>query len=308
MSFQNNKSEVEKGEEWVIELHPQEVSADALAVVEKFVNKEELSCCNEVVAEEVLVAANYLQMDVLQADVLEVVKKVINNVNCVNYYNDYGQTRGISRVEAIIMSAIVWPAEAARRRKYGKTDLVIKLQQFPFKCHKTVLASASKKIKGILDQDPSIGTIEGEQLGLTDQNVQLAYNLFEQIYRNEEYFGSSSSKYSPLEVLKLISNLEMTDQYFQSILEDLCRQISVSNVGEIYQAGRQLGQEEVVSIALSYLSFKIQDPPLQSLFLALPLQHVSQVLASSRLNVPDELTVGKLALKWLEAQQKVTFS
>ena len=304
MSFQNNKSEVEKGEEeWVIKLYPQEVSADALAVVEKFVNKEELSYRDEGVAEEVLVAANYLQMDVLQADVLEVVKKGINNANCLNYYMNYVIGRGIGRLEAFIMSSIVRPAEAARRRKYGKTDLVIKLQQFPFNCHKTILASASKKIKGILDRDPRIGIIEGEQLGLTDQNVQLAYNLFEQIYLNEE-----TRKYSPLEELKLISILEMTDQYFQSILEELCRQISVRNIGELYQAGTQLGQEDVVRIALHYFTFKIQDPHLESLFLALPLHHVSQVLASSRLNVPDELTVGKLALKWLEAQQKVTFS
>ena len=68
-----------------------------------------------------------------------------------------------------------------------------------------------------------------------------------------------------------------------------------------------MGQTGVVNIALQYLAFKILDPSLESLFLGLPLKEVSEVLASSRLNVPDELTVGKLALKWIEAQQKVRF-
>ena len=164
------KSELEK-EQWVLELLSEDVSADALAVVEKFINQDELSYSDEVVAEEVLLAANYLQMDILQADVLPGVKKLITNVNCVNYYNNYCHTRGIRKLETFIMSAIVWPSEAARRRKYGRSDLVIKLQKFPFKCHKTLLASASKKIKMILDQDSSIAIIEGVDLGLTDQNV-----------------------------------------------------------------------------------------------------------------------------------------
>ena len=80
------------------------------------------------------------------------------------------------------------------------------------------------------------------------------------------------------------------------------------SAGELYVAGIKMGQEDVVNIALHYLTFKIQDIALESLFLALPLHHVRKVLASSRLNVPDELTVGKLSLKWMEAQQKVKLS
>ena len=307
LSFQQNKSEVET-DQWVIELNPQEVSAKALAVVEKFVNKDELSYPDEVVAEQVLVAANYLQMDGLQAEVLEGVKKAINNANCVKYHAEYCAVRGVGQLDTYIMSTIVRPAEMARRRKYGRSDLVIKLSKtFPFKCHKTVLASASKKIKGILERNSSIEIIEGEDLGLTSRNVQQAYNLFEQIYLNEESFVSSSMEDS-LEVLKLISTLEMTDDLYLSHLEGLGRQVSVGNVGELYHTGLELGQEEVVNLGLQYLTFKIQHPDLESLFLALPRNHVSQVLASSRLNVPDELTVGKLALKWVEAQEKVKLS
>ena len=80
------------------------------------------------------------------------------------------------------------------------------------------------------------------------------------------------------------------------------------SAGELYVAGIKMGQEDVVNIALHYLTFKIQDLALESLFLALPLHHVRKVLASSRLNVPDELSVGKMALKWMEAQQKVRLS
>ena len=281
------------------------MSANSLSVVEKFVNEDDLSYRHLELPEKVLAAANYLQMEVLQDDVLGVIKKKITNVNCVTYFNKYCATRGIPKLETFIMSAIVRPSEVARRRKYGGFDLVLKLQQFPFKCHKAILAFASKKIKGILDRDASIEVIEGKDLGLTHQDdVNLAYNLFEQIYLNETSFCSSSMKES-LQVLKLISILDLPDHLYQSNLEDLCRKFSVSNLGECYRAGVELGQKEVVNIALQYLAFKIQDPSLESLFLALPLQEVSEVLASSSLNVPDELTVGKLALKWIEAQQKV---
>ena len=111
-----------------------------------------------------------------------------------------------------------------------------------------------------------------------------------------------------LKVLKLVSLLELSEQFYQSTVESLCRQGSVSNVGELYDAGVEMRQEDVVNIALQYLIFKIQDLALESLFLALPLHHVRKVLASTRLNVPDELTVGKLALKWMSAQQKVKLS
>ena len=281
------------------------MTANSLAVVEKFVNQDDLSYRNDELPEKLLASANYLQMDVLQNDVLQVIRKKINNLNCVTYYNDFCVNRGILKLESFIMSTIIRPAEAARRRKYGRFDLVIKLQQFPFKCHKAILSSASEKIKRILNQDATLEMMEGKDLGLTRQDdVQLAYSLFEQIYLNEESFGTHSMKES-LQVLKLITVLDLTDHFYQSKLEDLCRHVSVSNVGECYQAGVEMGQTGVVNIALQFLAYKIQDPSLESLFLALTLQHVSEVLSSSRLNVPDELTVGKLALKWMEAQEKV---
>ena len=206
------------------------------------------------------------------------------------------------------MSSIVRPAEVARKRKYGSFDLELKLQEFPFKCHKAILSKASKKIQGILDRDDSIEVLEGKDLGLSDkEDFQLAYNLFEQIYHNEESFGSSNMEES-LRVWKLISVLDLTESLYQSNLEGLCRHVSVSNVGDCYRAGLERGQKEVVNIALQFLAFKIQDASLQSLFLSLSLQQVTEVLSSSRLNVPDELTVGQLALKWIEKQQKVIFN
>ena len=281
------------------------MTANSLAVVEKFVNQDDLSYRNDELPEKLLASANYLQMDVLQNDVLQVIRKKINNLNCVTYYNDFCVNRGILKLESFIMSTIIRPAEAARRRKYGRFDLVIKLEHLPFKCHKAILSSASEKIKRILNQDATLEMMEGKDLGLTRQDdVQLAYSLFEQIYLSEESFGTHSMKES-LQVLKLITVLDLTDHLYQSKLEDLCRHVSVSNVSECYQAGVEMGQTVVVNIALQFLAYKIQDPSLESLFLALTLQHVSEVLSSSRLNVPDELTVGKLALKWMEAQEKV---
>ena len=300
-SFQKDKSEEE---DRVLQLHPEEVTAEAFLVLADFVKKSELCFQSQEVAEEVLVAANFLQMDAVQDEVLEVIKKMVTKDNFVIFYNKYCVTRGLSKLQTFIMSTIVLPAEAARRRKYGPPDLVIKLHQFLFKCHKAVLVSASKKIRRILEANSSIKIIEGKDLGLTHENAQLAHNMFERIYLNEESFGVSSMSDS-LEVLKLITILELKENLYQFHVESLCRRVSVSNVGQIYHAGLEMGLEDVVSLALQYLTFRIGHPSLQSLFLALPLQHVSQVLGSSSLNVPDELTVGKLALKWMEAGEKV---
>ena len=300
-SFQKDKSE-EEGR--VLQLHPDEVTAEAFLVLAEFVRHSVLSCPSEEVAEEVLVAANFLQMDAVQDEVVELIKKMVTKDNFVIFYNKYCVTRGLSKLQTFIMSTIVLPAEAARRRKYGPPDLVIKLQQFQFKCHQAVLVSASRKVREIVEANSSIKIIEGKDLGLTHENAQLAHNMFERIYLNEESDGSDSIS-DLLEVLKLIKILEMEDQLYQAQVESLCRRVSVSDVGQIYQAGVEMGLEDVVSLALQYLSFRIAQPSLQSLFLALPLHHVSQVLASSSLNVPDELTVGKLALKWLEAGEKV---
>ena len=308
-SFNKDKSEEER-EERVLQLHPEQVSAEALLVIAAFVNNSILIYTTEELqleqAEEILVAANFLQIDVVQDSVLELIKKMVSKENFVIFYNKYCAA-GLRKLQTFIMSTIVLPAEAARRRKYGPVDLVIKLQQFQFKCHKAVLVSASKKIRAILEANSSIQIIEGADLGLTHENAQLAHNMFERIYLNEESFGSDSMSDS-LEVLKLITILELKDSLYQSHVESLCRRVSVSNVGQIYSAGVEMGLEDVVSIALQYLTFRIAQPSLQPLFLALPLPHVSQVLASSSLNVPDELTVGKLALKWLETREKVTIT
>ena len=305
-SFNKDKSEEER-EERVLQLHPEQVSAEALLVMAAFVNNSILIYTTEELqleqAEEILVAANFLQIDVVQDSVLELIKKMVSKENFVIFYNKYCAA-GLRKLQTFIMSTIVLPAEAARRRKYGPPDLVIKLQQFPFKCHKAVMVSVSKKVRRILDANSSIKIIEGKDLGFTDENAQLAYNMLERIYLNEESFGSESMSDS-LEVLKLITILELKDNFYKSHVGSLCRWVSVSNVAEIYHAGVEMGHEEVVSIALQFLTFKIRDPSLQPFFLKLPLQHVCKVLSSSRLNVPDGRAAGQLALKWLETEEKV---
>ena len=302
-SFQKDKSEEER-EAQVLQLHPEEVTPEVFFVLADFVKKSELNYQGEEMAEELLHAADYLQMDAVQNQMVEVIKKMVTRENFVTFYNKYCVTRGLSKLQTFIMSTIVLPAEAARRRKYGPPDLVIQLHQFLFKCHKAVLVSVSKKVRRIVEGNSSIKTIEGKDLGLTHENAQLALNMFERIYLNETSFGSESMSDS-LEVLKLISILELKDNLYQSHVESLRRWVSVSNLGEIYQTGVEMGHEELVNVALQFLTFAIRDPSLQPLFLSLPLQHVVKVLASSRLNVPDELTVGKLALQWLEAGEKV---
>jgi len=295
---------LQKGdEEKVHQLKSDFCSAEALLVLEKYVNQGVLSWSSNEEAEEVMSAANFLLMEALQVQVVEPVKKLITKDNFVNYYNKYCVTRGITHLKTFIRSTIVLPAEAARKRKFGKFDLTVKLHQLDFHCHKAPMCSTSQKMKNIIVRDPNIDTIEGAELGVNVENAQLVYNMLERVYLNEQSVQMTSVQQS-LNVLKLTRSLQLFEEQSKGCLDYITRNISVSNCAQIYQAGLELGLEEMVRIALLYLAYKITDLALLPLFLSLPLQHVCQVLADSKLNVPEELFVATLAFKWMDNQNK----
>ena len=82
-----------------------------------------------------------------------------------------------------------------RRRKYGTFDLNMKLGQLVFKCHWSVLSSMSLVIKAVLGEDKEVDrVIDSSSFGITSENSQLFYNLFELVYLGREvsWKGSES--------------------------------------------------------------------------------------------------------------------
>ena len=288
-----------------LKLDPEFCSAEAMTVLEEFINFGDLDYSSPEQAEEVMKAANYLLMPEAEKHSVERVMRLISKQNFVNYYQTYCVTRGIIRLQNFIMSTIVWPSNAARRRKYGKFDMTIKLSHLEFPCHQSLMSAASQRIQNILTspaQSPH-PTLDGRELGISSQNAQVAFNFLEWIYLNE-HLAPVTSMADCLTVLRLGQRLLLSERQINPCLQYLSSHVSLSNVSQILQVGVDVGQEEVRRIALLYLIYKISD--LEPLFLSLSLQDVCTVLSDSRLNVQDELTVAQLAFKWVAKQNKVS--
>ena len=74
-----------------------------------------------------------------------------------------------------------------RRRKYGGFDLNLKLGQLVFKCHWSVLSSMSQKIKSVLGDNQIVDrVVDSSSFGITSENSQLFYNVFELVYLGRE--------------------------------------------------------------------------------------------------------------------------
>ena len=287
----------------IIELDPEICTVGAVSVLTDYINTDYINLSAPEEAEEVLKAANFLLLVEAQDFAVESVKKLVSRKNFVNFYHEYCVSRNIRQLEPIITS-IVRPGEAARRRKYGKFDLRLRLHQLDFPCHKAVVSAVCQKVKTIIADNPDIEMIEGRDLGVDYENAPAAYNMLESVYLNQQ--GEPLSSVSEcLTVMKLCRSMQWSSPLSQSCMDYLSRHISVSSLGQIYQSGLEAGLEDVRRLALLYLAYRISQPGLQSLFLSLSLQDVCRVLSESRLNVPDEATVAELAIKWAEQPNKV---
>ena len=74
-----------------------------------------------------------------------------------------------------------------RKRKYGGFDLNLKLGQLVFKCHCSVLSSMSQRIKTVLGENKVVDRgVDSSSFGITCENSQLFYNVFELVYLGRE--------------------------------------------------------------------------------------------------------------------------
>jgi len=138
------------------------------------------------VAFELLQATNYLQMDSVQAQTVEYLKKLVSKTNFLTVY-DFAVVRGITSLSSYITSTIIKPAEVMRRRKYGVFDMNLKLGQLVFKCHQAVLSSMSLRIKTVMMENQGGDRIvDSASFGIGSENSQLFYNVFELVYLGME--------------------------------------------------------------------------------------------------------------------------
>ena len=72
----------------------------------------------------------------------------------------------------------------------------------------------------------------------------------------------------------------------------------------MYLACKQTKNEDLINLVLYFIMFKIGE--LKDLFLELRLPEVCKILASSYLNVKDEMEVVKLATEWIGRNDKVS--
>jgi len=184
--FHMSNMDMDMMNEKTVELNSEFVSSEAWAVLKIYVELGELQLHDEV-AFEVLQASNYLQMDSVQADTVEYLKKLVSKTNFLTVY-DFAVLRGITTLSNYITSTIIKPAEVMRRRKYGGFDLNLKLGQLVFKCHWSVLSSMSQKIKSVLGDNQMVvdRVVDSFSFGITNENSQLFYNVFELVYLGRE--------------------------------------------------------------------------------------------------------------------------
>jgi len=251
---------------------------------------------------EVLEAANYLQIESLQSKVVKYIKTFINKVNHLHYYNNFVSTRGIQALGNFIKSTIIKPAEQVRKRKYGKFDLTVSLGHFDFKCHKAVLSAASSKIKDYITANPSCEQIDGTKVGVNFENAQNVYNLLELVYLDSASIIGFTSVFDAISVFQVLQDFKFSSKYVESCLSYLKRKVNMENIRQVYLACKQTKNEDLINLVLYFIMFKIGE--LKDLFLELRLPEVCKILASSYLNVKDEMEVVKLATEWIGRNDK----
>ena len=285
-----------------VELEPDIVSELALEVIKAYLDSNRLDLKNGLEAFEVLEAANYLKIESLEPLAEIQIKKYIDKRNVLDILDKYVEGMGNQRLGSYISSTIIKPAENARRRKYGKFDLTLKLGPLEFRCHKAVLAAASDKMKTeLVDLPTGQNVINATDIGVTAENSQHAFNLLDLIYVSQDL--SFSSVEDALSVLKILEDLRMSPKYFQTCYTYLSKEISVENVEDVLIVGKTRSNQELVNIALFFIMFKIKE--LREPFLKLDKEDAIKVIGHSYLNIENELDVALLALDWIKENDQV---
>jgi len=295
--FHTNMMDEQEMSEKMVELNSEFVSSEAWTVIKMYVEFGELQFSDEV-AFELLQATNYLQMDSVQAQTVEYLKKLVSKTNFLTVY-DFAVVRGITSLSSYITSTIIKPAEVMRRRKYGVFDMNLKLGQLVFKCHQAVLSSMSLRIKTVMMENQGGDRIvDSASFGIGSENSQLFYNVFELVYLGMEDFSIYSFE-EAISVFKILQSLKFDYKFIQPCLTSLARLVSLTNYSDIYQAGCEAGHEGVKNIALYFLMHAIEQLKESQFFLSLPSKELCKIISHSYLNVPNEFCVVELVFSWL---------
>jgi len=299
--FHTNNMEEQEMSEKMVELNSDFVSSEAWTVIKVYVEFGDLKLTDEV-AFEVLQASNYLQMDSVQAETAEYLKNLVSKTNFLTVY-DFAVSRGINSLSSYIMSTIIKPAEVMRRRKYGGFDLNLQLGQLVFKCHRSVLSSMSQRIRTVLGEEQQMvdGVVDSSSFGISSENSQLFYNVFELVYLGTEEFSIYSFE-EAISIFKILLRLKFDYKFIRPCLTSLARLVSLTNYSDIYQTGHEAAQD----IALYFLMYRIEQLKYDQFFLTLPLQDCCKIFSHSYLNVPNEFSVVELIFSWLSHQDTTT--
>lgn len=136
-------------------------------------------------AYEVLQATNYLQMESAQALAAEFLQSLVTKTDFVTVYN-FAVNRGIETLVNYIKSALIRPEEAMRKRKFGQFDLVLKLDQMEYRCHRSVVEKASVSVSEMLARNVEMTQLDAKVLGVGPENSQHLYNMLESLYLGDQ--------------------------------------------------------------------------------------------------------------------------
>ena len=286
----------------VVELGSDIVSELALEVIKKYLDSNRLDLKNGLEAFEVLTAANYLKIEALEPLAEIQIKKYIDKKNVLDILDKYVEGMGNQRLGSYISTTIIKPAENVRRRKYGKFDLTLRLGPLDFRCHKAVLSAASDKIKTLFENLPSgQSVVNDSDIGITGENSQHVYNLLDLIYVSQDL--SFSSIEEALSVLKILEDLKLSPKYFQTCYTYITKEISTENVEGVLKVGKKTNNQELVTIALFFIMFKIKE--LRGVFIKLDKEDIIEVIGHSYLNIENEVDVALLAVDWIKENDQV---
>lgn len=180
------------GTSTVVELSRELVTPEAWQIIKQFLITSQLRLGEDYrLTTQVLQAVNYLQMEQVQDQTAEILKKLVNKTNFITLY-DFSVLRGIGSLSSYIYYTVIKPEESIRRRKYGQFDLSVKLGQLSLKCHRVVLCRMSPKLAELFsggDKEVEGGhkrEVKEVNLGLEHKNLQKFYNVLDLAYLGKE--------------------------------------------------------------------------------------------------------------------------
>ena len=254
------------------------------------------------VAYEVLVAANYLGMDAVQAAAAEFLKPHVTKANFLTIFNT-AKNRGIESLAAFITSTIIQPQERMRRRVFGEFDLVLRLDQLRYRCHRAVVATASSAVRDHLrTEQRCMAELDVKVLGVGGEQVAALHSVLESLYLGSPPSTLGTPLEEDLGLLRLLADLGLPPAVAAPVLAGLAAKVTPDTLATVYAASCTPHHPALRQFALAYLVRHTD--ALERLLVELPREEVEEVLAHDWLEVEEEARVAELCLAWLAAHQE----